>query len=81
MKSPLARLRLSCTAFLAVIFASCLFLTTPAEAAPAKWEYTVASARLKNRNLENLLNSYAAQGWELVQITDNGVAIFKRLKS
>ena len=80
MKPTLPFLRSSRAIVLAVLFSSGLFLTQPAQAAPAKWEYTAVSARLKNRNLENLLNSYAAQGWELVQITDNGVAIFKRLK-
>jgi Domain of unknown function (DUF4177) len=51
-----------------------------ASAAPAKWEYAVESARLKNRPLQDLLNRYAGQGWELVQITDNGVAVFRRVR-
>jgi hypothetical protein len=62
------------------LLAASLLLSAPIQAATAKWEYTVVSAHLKNRNLEALLNSYAAQGWELVQVTNNGVAIFKRSK-
>lgn len=42
----------------------------------AKWEYCVRSVKLQNRILEQMLNDYAAQGWELVQI-ERGVAIFK----
>jgi hypothetical protein len=62
------------------LLAASLLLSTPLQAATGKLEYTVVSAHLKNRNLEALLNSYAAQGWELVQVTNNGVAIFKRAK-
>jgi hypothetical protein len=62
------------------LLAAGLLLSAPLQAATAKWEYTAVSAHLKNRNLEALLNSYAAQGWELVQVTNNGVAIFKRAK-
>jgi len=51
-----------------------------AEAQTARWEYLVVSAKLHNRVLEQMLNDRAAQGWELVQITDRGIAIFKRKK-
>lgn len=54
-------------------------LIAPLQAATV-WEYTVASAKLNNRNLEALLNSYAKQGWELVEITPKSVAIFRRVK-
>lgn len=49
-------------------------------AKPAKWEYLVVSANLTSRRLEALLNSNGANGWELVQISEQGVAVFKRLK-
>ena len=52
-----------------------------ADARPVKWEYTVVNAGLANRQLENLLNSYGLEGWELVQINSSGIAIFKRQKS
>jgi hypothetical protein len=65
--------------FTALLTASLLF-SAPMHAGTAKLEYTVVSAHLNNRNLEALLNSYASQGWELVQITNGGVAIFKRVK-
>ena len=45
-----------------------------------KWEYTVIPAGYATRQLQNLLNSYGAEGWELVQINVHGVAIFKRQK-
>ncbi len=51
-----------------------------AEARPVKWEYTVIPAGYATRQLQNLLNSYGAEGWELVQINVHGVAIFKRQK-
>lgn len=67
-------------AFVVTLLAASLFLCAPTHAGSTKWEYTAVSAHLNNRNLEALLNSYAAQGWELVQITNSGVAIFKRVK-
>ncbi len=51
-----------------------------AEAQTARWEYAVVNAKLTNRVLEQMLNDRAVQGWELVQITDRGIAIFKRKK-
>ena len=46
--------------------------------ARATWEYRVVHAGLNARQLENLLNTNGSDGWELVQINSNGVAIFKR---
>lgn len=51
-----------------------------AQAQTSRWEYLVVSAKLNNRLLERMLNDHAIQGWELVQITDRGIAIFKRKK-
>lgn len=45
------------------------------------WEYRVVNAGMDNRQLEALLNSNGAAGWELVQINARGVAIFKRPKA
>lgn len=59
-----------------------LFLATTggeALAQSAKWEYCVRSVKLQNRLLEQMLNEYAAQGWELVQI-ERGIAVFKRAR-
>lgn len=65
------------------LFAGCAFallFACGADARPLKWEYRVVNAGLNNRQLESLLNSNGAEGWELVQITAKGVAIFKRRK-
>ncbi|MEO6847900.1 MAG: DUF4177 domain-containing protein [Chthoniobacterales bacterium] len=80
MKISLPVLRPIRLTLLTFIFSAAFFLTLPAQGAAPKWEYTVVNARLNNGNLENLLNSYAAKRWELVQITKEGVAIFKRTK-
>jgi hypothetical protein len=50
------------------------------EAKPTVWEYQVVNAGLSNRRLEALLNEKGADGWELVQISNN-IAIFKRVKA
>lgn len=55
-----------------------LALLSSAEAQTPRVEYRVVSAKLNLRPLEQMLNAEAAQGWELVQITDRGMAIFKR---
>jgi len=49
-----------------------------AQAQPAKWEYLVVAAALKNRGLEQMLNARGAEGWELVAFTRKDVAVFKR---
>jgi hypothetical protein len=51
-----------------------------AEARTVKWEYTVIPAGYAPRQLQNLLNSYGLEGWELVQINVHGVAVLKREK-
>jgi hypothetical protein len=61
-----------------MLVAVCLAPVGVAEARPPKWEYLVASAGLKNRNLEQMLNARGAEGWELVALTRKDVAIFKR---
>lgn len=58
----------------------CLVLGPSAVAQTAAWEYRVINAKLNHRLLERLLNDTAAEGWELVQITDRGMAIFKKKK-
>lgn len=55
-----------------------LLLLAPAEAQTPRVEYRVVSAKLNLRPLEQMLNAEASRGWELVQITDRGMAIFKR---
>jgi len=57
-----------------------LLLTCAAEAGSVRWEYKVVNAGLANRQLESLLNTKEAAGWELVQINAQGVAILKRRK-
>jgi hypothetical protein len=57
-----------------------LIFTCGAEAKGPRWEYRVESAKLNNRQLEALLNRKAAEGWELVQVNDRGIAIFRRLR-
>lgn len=80
MKAPSSSIRRTPIALVAALLAGSLLFCAPVHAGTAKLEYTVVSAHLNNRNLEALLNSYASQGWELVQITNSGVAIFKRVK-
>lgn len=53
------------------------FAASKSDKAP-QWEYQVISAKLNQRPLEQLLNAQAAQGWELVQITDRSLAIFRK---
>ncbi len=66
---------------LALLAGCAIFLALPCGAyAKSKWEYRVVNANMLNRQLENLLNTNGAQGWELVQINSAGVAIFKRRK-
>jgi len=62
-------------------FAFILLLTCAADARPPVWEYRVVNAHFDNRQLESLLNSNGAEGWELVQISAKGVAVFKRQKT
>ena len=80
MKTQFRLSRYSRNSTFAALAAVSLLLCVPTHAEPARLEYTVANAKLKNRNLEALLNGYAGQGWELVQITYQGIAIFKRSK-
>lgn len=46
---------------------------------PSRYEYCVRDGKFNNRVLERMLNDYAAQGWELVQI-ERGIAIFRRVR-
>ena len=62
-------------------FAVVFLLACNADARPVKWEYLVLNAGLQNRQLESLLNTNGAAGWELVQISPKGVAVFKRVKT
>ena len=61
-----------------MLAAVCCASVGVAEAQSPKWEYTVVSAALNNRNLEQMLNARGAEGWELVALTRKDVAIFKR---
>ena len=69
-RSRAARLVIGC--------ALLLTFSCGAYAKTAKWEYQVVNAGFNNRQLEALLNTNGAQGWELVQINAKGIAIFKR---
>jgi len=80
MKAPSSLILRKPITLLAALLTGSILFCAPVQAGTAKLEYTVVSAHLNNRNLEALLNSYAAQGWELVQVTNGGVAIFKRVK-
>lgn len=66
--------------FLAVAALVAFFACSAEAGRPVKWEYRVVNAGLANRLLENLLNANGAEGWELVQISAKGVAVFKRQK-
>jgi hypothetical protein len=57
-----------------------LLFSTGLEAKPMVWEYRVVTVNTTPRILEATLNENGAQGWELVEITTKGVAIFKRPK-
>jgi hypothetical protein len=57
-----------------------LLFSTGLEAKPTVWEYRVITVSTTPRVLETTLNENGAQGWELVEITTKGVAIFKRPK-
>lgn len=60
---------------------SMVFLfSTGLEAKQIVWEYRVVTVNTTPRVLEATLNENGAQGWELVEITTKGVAIFKRPK-
>jgi len=74
---PLCKFRFS---VFVLVMAACFSLSSVAEARPPKWEYTVVPAALHNRNLERMLNEQGALGWELVALTRQDVAIFKRQK-
>lgn len=63
------------------LIAVCGFLfCSPAEARESspRYEYVVRNAKFNNRVLEVMLNDYASNGWELLQI-ERGVAIFRRV--
>lgn len=53
-------------------------LLPSAKAETPRVQYQVVNAKLNQRPLEQMLNAQAAQGWELVQITERGMAVFKR---
>lgn len=62
------------------IFAGCVIalLFPSVSEARSGWEYRVVNAGVGTRQLEALLNTNGQSGWELVQINNQGVAIFKR---
>lgn len=76
MKSPLSA-RSILPYFLAFLLV-CSPVVVLAAPTGSQWEYRVVSAKLNQRLLEQMLNNEASQGWELVQITERGFAIFKR---
>lgn len=62
-----------------VLLALVFLVSVPTVSARSpKWEYLVVNAGLKNRNLQQLLDTHGAQGWELVTFTRKDVAVFKR---
>jgi hypothetical protein len=58
-----------------------LLFATGLEAKPIVWEYRVVTVNTTPRVLEATLNENGAAGWELVEISAKGVAIFKRQKA
>lgn len=65
----------------ALMGCSMVFLfSTGLEAKQIVWEYRVVTVNTTPRVLEATLNENGAQGWELVEITAKGVAVFKRPK-
>lgn len=60
------------------LLAGCLLVLFIPNEAHARWEYKVINAGVGTRQLENLLNTHGKAGWELVQINNSGVAVFKR---
>lgn len=68
---------LSCVVAAVLVGAPASMFAAPAKSS-TRWEYRVVSAKLHQRVLEQMLNNQSAEGWELLQITDRGFAIFKR---
>ncbi|CAN5568531.1 hypothetical protein BH09VER1_BH09VER1_30950 [soil metagenome] len=58
----------------------CVLLFSGGAYAGVVWEYKVVDANLHNRQLETMLNTQGAAGWELVLINAQGVAVFKHRK-
>ena len=58
-----------------------LLFATGLEARQIVWEYRVITVNTTPRVLETTLNENGAQGWELVEISSKGVAVFKRPKA
>lgn len=72
-----SRTVLNCLLAAMLVCSSASLFAAPAKSA-TRWEYRIVSAKLNQRVLEQMLNAQAAQGWELLQITDRGFAIFKK---
>jgi hypothetical protein len=74
-------LRSLCTA---ALFAATLALCSPPAVARDKFQYLVVDLAKADAGtpaqLEALLNRLGADGWELVQSSATGIAIFKREK-
>lgn len=81
-KTPSAMKPLAPKSLTARILMGCTMVLLVAGNADAKttWEYRVVTVNTSPRQLEDQLNTNGAEGWELVEITPKGVAIFKRLK-
>ncbi len=54
--------------------------TTSSPTSTGGWEYKVENANMSNRQLETFLNQRGAEGWELICVSEKGVAVFKRPK-
>ena len=52
-------------------------VTTPT----TQWEYTMRLTGMKITTAPAAMNELGMQGWELVNVTDDGIAYFKRPKT
>jgi hypothetical protein len=71
-KNAVVRTLMGCSMF--------FLFSTGLEAKPIIWEYRVVTINTTPRIMEATLNENGAQGWELVEISSKGVAVFKRPK-
>lgn len=55
----------------------CFFSIAALHAEPIQWEYKVTTLP-ENADLQKMLDSFGTMGWELISISDENIAIFKR---
>lgn len=70
--------------FTGLLAATLVVSTIPTAQAMTRWEYKTMELKSVNattpQQLELLLNQLGQEGWNLIEIGANGVAIFKREK-